>query len=76
MWSCISYCIVCIEWWWIEYGVKDGEDGEGDYEVDFVKFDVKGLIGVMEVVEGFFKCVKSCWFVVKVVEIKWVFDVI
>ncbi|KAK4679418.1 hypothetical protein QC764_203990 [Podospora pseudoanserina] len=71
-----SHRIARIEWRWIEYGVKDGEDGEGDHEADLAKFDAKGLTGAMEVVEGLLKRAKSRWSVAKVAETKWVSDAI
>ncbi|KAK4181496.1 kinase-like domain-containing protein [Triangularia setosa] len=67
-----SHRIARVEWRWIEYGVKDGEDGEGDHEADLAKFQAKGLTGAMEVVEGLLKRARSRWPVTKVAETKWV----
>ncbi|KAK0735430.1 kinase-like domain-containing protein [Apiosordaria backusii] len=67
-----SHRIARVEWRWIEYGVKDGEDGEGDHEADLAKFDAKGLTGAMEVVEGLLKRARSRWPLTKVAETKWV----
>ncbi|KAK3988352.1 Serine/threonine-protein kinase PRR1 [Cladorrhinum sp. PSN332] len=70
--SRVSHRIARAEWRWYEYGAREGEDGEGDYEADFAKFDAKGLRGAMEVVEGLLKRARSRWPLTKVAEIEWV----
>ena len=67
-----SHRIARVEWRWIEYGVKDGEDGEGDHEADLAKFESKGLTGAMEVVEGLLKRARTRWPLSKVAETEWV----
>ncbi|KAK4159131.1 Serine/threonine-protein kinase PRR1 [Cladorrhinum sp. PSN259] len=72
--SRVSHRIARAEWRWYEYGAKEGEDGEGDYEADYAKFDAKGLRGAMEVVEGLLKRARSRWPLTRVAEIEWVRD--
>jgi len=67
-----SHRIARVEWRWIEYGVKDCEDGEGDHEADLAKFESKGLTGAMEVVEGLLKRARTRWPLSKVAETEWV----
>ncbi|KAK4226855.1 Serine/threonine-protein kinase PRR1 [Podospora fimiseda] len=70
--SRVSHRIARAEWRWYEYGAKEGEDGEGDYEADYAKFDAKGLRGAMEIVEGLLKRARSRWPLAKVSENEWV----
>lgn len=67
-----SHRIARVEWRWIEYGVREGEEGEGDHEADLKRFDAKGLRGAMEVVEGLLKRARSRWPLTKVAETGWV----
>ncbi|KAM7197322.1 Protein kinase-like domain containing protein [Naviculisporaceae sp. PSN 640] len=67
-----SHRIARVEWRWIEYGAKEGEDGEGDHEADLAKFESKGLIGAMEVVEGLLKRARTRWPLSKVAQTEWV----
>ncbi|KAK4189109.1 kinase-like domain-containing protein [Podospora australis] len=71
-----SHRIARVEWRWIEFGAAEGEDGEGDHEADFAKFDAKGLRGAMEVVEGLLKRARSRWPLTKVAQMEWVSDAI
>lgn len=70
--SRVSHRIARAEWRWYEYGSKEGEDGEGDHEADYAKFDAKGLRGAMEVVEGLLKRARSRWPLAKVAANEWV----
>ncbi|KAK4249817.1 kinase-like domain-containing protein [Corynascus novoguineensis] len=67
-----SHRIARVEWRWFEYGAGEGEDGEGDHEADLAKFEAKGLLGAMEVVEGLLKRARSRWPLNKVAEVEWV----
>ncbi|KAL2195095.1 kinase-like domain-containing protein [Corynascus similis CBS 632.67] len=67
-----SHRIARVEWRWFEYGAGEGEDGEGDHEADLTKFEAKGLLGAMEVVEGLLKRARSRWPLNKVAEVEWV----
>ncbi|KAG7289422.1 hypothetical protein NEMBOFW57_005793 [Staphylotrichum longicolle] len=67
-----SHRIARVEWRWFEYGAGEGEDGEGDHEADLAKFEAKGLLGAMEVVEGLLKRARSRWPLSKVAETEWV----
>ncbi|KAK3308267.1 kinase-like domain-containing protein [Chaetomium strumarium] len=67
-----SHRIARVEWRWFEYGVSEGEEGEGDHEADVGKFEAKGLTGAMEVVEGLLKRARSRWPLAKVAETEWV----
>ncbi|KAK3685818.1 kinase-like domain-containing protein [Podospora appendiculata] len=67
-----SHRIARVEWRWIEYGVRAGEEGYGDHEADLSRFEGKGLIGAMEVVEGLLKRARTRWPLAQVAETKWV----
>jgi protein-serine/threonine kinase len=67
-----SHRIARVEWRWFEYGAREGEDGEGDHEADLARFEAKGLIGAMEVVEGLLKRARSRWPLAKVAATEWV----
>lgn len=67
-----SHRIARVEWRWFEYGAGEGEDGEGDHEADLSKFEEKGLVGAMEVVEALLKRARSRWPLAKVAETEWV----
>ncbi|KAK4240157.1 Serine/threonine-protein kinase PRR1 [Achaetomium macrosporum] len=67
-----SHRIARVEWRWFEYGVGEGEEGEGDHEADLGKFEAKGLTGAMEVVEGLLKRARIRWSLPKVAETEWV----
>ncbi|KAK0727435.1 kinase-like domain-containing protein [Lasiosphaeria miniovina] len=67
-----SHRIARVEWRWIEYGVRDGEEGHGDHEADLARFDAKGLRGAMEVVEGLLKRSRSRWSLAQIAETEWV----
>jgi len=67
-----SHRIARVEWRWFEYGAGEEEDGEGDHEADLAKFETKGLLGAMEVVEGLLKRARSRWPLSKVAETEWV----
>ncbi|KAH8888808.1 kinase-like protein [Thozetella sp. PMI_491] len=67
-----SHRIARAEWRWIEYGVSENEEGEGDHEADVKKFAARGLTGAMEVVEGLLKRARSRWPVTKVADNEWV----
>ena len=67
-----SHRIARAEWRWIEYGVAENMEGEGDHEADLSKFEAKGLRGAMEVVEGLLKRARSRWPMSKVASTGWV----
>ncbi|KAK4044889.1 Serine/threonine-protein kinase PRR1 [Parachaetomium inaequale] len=67
-----SHRIARVEWRWFEYGAGEGEDGEGDHEAELAKFEDKGLLGAMDVVEGLLKRARSRWPLNKVAETEWV----
>jgi protein-serine/threonine kinase len=67
-----SHRIARVEWRWIEYGVPEGEDGDGDHEADVSKFDASGLSGAREVVEALLKRARSRWPLDKIRELDWV----
>ncbi|KAK4157517.1 Serine/threonine-protein kinase PRR1 [Chaetomidium leptoderma] len=67
-----SHRIARVEWRWFEYGASEGEDGEGDHEADVAKFEEKGSLGAMEVVENLLKRARSRWPLSKVAETEWV----
>ena len=67
-----SHRIARVDWRWIEYGARDGQEGEGEHEADVAKFDAEGLRGAMEVVEGLLKRARSRWPLSKVMGIEWV----
>ncbi|KAK3940825.1 kinase-like domain-containing protein [Diplogelasinospora grovesii] len=67
-----SHRIARVEWRWIEYGAREGEEGEGDHEADLARFDAKGLRGAMEVVEGLLKRSRTRWPLSKVAATAWV----
>ncbi|KAK3370097.1 kinase-like domain-containing protein [Podospora didyma] len=67
-----SHRIARVEWRWIEYGVRDGEEGEGEHEADISKFESRGLRGAMEAVESLLKRAQSRWPLSRVAETEWV----
>ncbi|KAH6641388.1 kinase-like domain-containing protein [Chaetomium tenue] len=67
-----SHRIARVEWRWFEYGAGEGEDGEGDHEAEPKKFEEKGMLGAMEVVEGLLKRARSRWPLSTVAQNKWV----
>jgi protein-serine/threonine kinase len=67
-----SHRIARVEWRWFEYGAGEGEDGEGDHEAEPKKFEDKGLLGAMEVVEGLLKRARSRWPLSTVAQNEWV----
>ncbi|KAK3328298.1 hypothetical protein B0T19DRAFT_186564 [Cercophora scortea] len=67
-----SHRIARVEWRWIEYGVRAGEEGDGDHEADLSRFESKGLTGAMEVVEGLLKRARTRWPLPQVAGTKWV----
>lgn len=67
-----SHRIARVEWRWIEYGVPEGEDGDGDHEADPVKFERSGLGGAREVVEALLKRARSRWPLDKIRATEWV----
>lgn len=69
-----SHRIARVEWRWIEYGVPEGEDGDGDHEADQAKFERSGLAGARQVVEALLKRARSRLPLDKVREMEWVRD--
>lgn len=67
-----SHRIARVEWRWIEYGVPEGEEGEGEHEADGGKFERSGLAGAREVVEALLKRARSRWPLDKIRETEWV----
>jgi protein-serine/threonine kinase len=67
-----SHRIARVEWRWIEYGVPEGEEGDGEHEADAGKFESSGLSGAREVVEALLKRARSRWPLDKVRELEWV----
>ncbi|KAK3399082.1 kinase-like domain-containing protein [Sordaria brevicollis] len=67
-----SHRIARVEWRWIEYGVPNGEDGEGKHEADPAKFSAKGLQGAREVVEGFLRRARTRWPLTQAAATEWV----
>lgn len=67
-----SHRIARVEWRWFLFGAGEGEDGDGDHEAEIKKFEEKGLVGAMEVVEGLLKRARSRWPLNQVAETEWV----
>jgi protein-serine/threonine kinase len=67
-----SHRIARAEWRWFAYGLRNGEEGDGEHEADVAKFDARGLRGAMEVVEGLLKRARSRWPLRRVAETRWV----
>lgn len=67
-----SHRIARVEWRWIEYGVPNGEDGEGKHEADPAKFSAKGLQGAREVVEGLLRRARTRWPLTQAAATEWV----
>jgi protein-serine/threonine kinase len=67
-----SHRIARVEWRWIEYGVPEGEEGEGEHEADEGKFESSGLSGAREVVEALLKRARSRLPLDKIREREWV----
>jgi len=66
-----SHRIARVEWRWVEYA---GDDG--DHEGDEAKFQQRGLLGAMEIVEGLLKRARSRWTLEKVATEAWVAEAI
>ncbi|KAB5550918.1 kinase-like domain-containing protein [Coniochaeta sp. 2T2.1] len=67
-----SHRIARVEWRWIEYGVPEGGEGEGEHEADGRRFEKVGLSGARDVVEALLKRARSRWPLEKVREMEWV----
>ncbi|KAK3297211.1 kinase-like domain-containing protein [Chaetomium fimeti] len=67
-----SHRIARVEWRWFEYGAAEADDGEGDHEAEPKKFEERGLLGAMEVVEGLLKRARSRWPLSTVGQTEWV----
>lgn len=66
-----SHRIARVEWRWVEYA---GDDG--DHEGDGAKFQQRGLLGAMEIVEGLLKRARSRWTLEKVANEAWVAEAV
>jgi protein-serine/threonine kinase len=62
-----SHRIARVEWRWIEFA---GDDG--DHEGDEAKFQQRGLLGAMQIVEGLLKRARSRWTLETVAKEDWV----